>query len=465
MKTLFEEMDMTIVNAAEAQTPRGAVPLEIMRQRDFRLLWISQGIGRLGDQFYLVALPWLVLQLTGDAFAMSTVLAVASIPRALFMLIGGALTDRFSSRTLMLASSLLRLVLVALLSGLVLAGSIELWMLYPFALIFGLMDGFFYPALNAIVPQLVDQERLQTGNALIQGTGQLAMFAGPIVAGSLIAFLDGGLGPAAVQDTVGNGIAFAFNAFTFLVSAIMLWMMKGHQPKQVAAAADKHESVWSSIRDGLAYVSEDVTLRTFFLITAAITFLMNGPFGIGVPVLAETRFEEGAAAFGMILSAFGGGSFLGTVMAGILPKPAPLRFATILLVLTSMMGIGLALLGFVSSAFAAAAVAFAMGVANGYVVILFITWLQSRTPAALLGRMMSLLMFALVGLNPISSALAGAVAKLHATMLFAGAGSLLVMIALISLFSPTVRAMGAEREELAPRPADYYASIEVGGER
>lgn len=64
--------------------------LHMLGQRDFRLLWISQGVGRLGDQFYLIALPWLVLKLTGDALAMSLVLATASIPRALFMLVGGA---------------------------------------------------------------------------------------------------------------------------------------------------------------------------------------------------------------------------------------------------------------------------------------------------------------------------------------------------------------------------------------
>ncbi len=175
------------------------------------------------------------------------------------------------------------------------------------------------------------------------------------------------------------GIAFGFNAFTFLVSVITLWMMKGDQPKRAIPKTDKAESVWSAIWDGLLYVSHDAVLRTFFLITAAITLLINGPFGIGVPVLAEMRFAEGAAAFGIIT---------------------------------------------------------------------FITWLQSRTPPAMLGRMMSLLMFALVGLSPISTALAGALIKLDTTMLLASAGGLLVAITLVSLFNPAVRAMGLEKQGL-----------------
>ena len=68
---------------------------QVLAQRDFRLLWLGQGISLLGDQFGLIALPWLVLQLTGDAFAMGLVLAIAGVPRAIFMLFGGALTDRF----------------------------------------------------------------------------------------------------------------------------------------------------------------------------------------------------------------------------------------------------------------------------------------------------------------------------------------------------------------------------------
>ena len=110
----------------------------VLHVRNFRLLLIGQGISVLGDQFYMIALPWLVLQLTGDALAVGTVLALVAFPRALFMLVGGALIDRFSPRNMMLASDALRLMLVILLTLLMLTGSIQMWMLYGFALLFGL---------------------------------------------------------------------------------------------------------------------------------------------------------------------------------------------------------------------------------------------------------------------------------------------------------------------------------------
>src|SRR5690349_18966197 len=145
----------------ESNVQKPASPLSV---RSFRLLWIGESISLLGDQFYMIALPWLVLQLTGSALALGGVMALAAIPRALFMLIGGAVVDRFSPRAVMIASNLARLVLVAVLSALVLTGNIRIEMLYGFALAFGLADAFYFPAQTAIVPQLLSEDQLQAGN-------------------------------------------------------------------------------------------------------------------------------------------------------------------------------------------------------------------------------------------------------------------------------------------------------------
>src|SRR5512147_2824858 len=166
-------------------------PANVLGIRNFRLLWIGEGISLLGDQFYMIALPWLVLSLTGNALAVGTVMAMAGIPRALFMLVGGALTDRLTPRRLMINSNLARLILTGLLALLVITNLIQLWMLYTSALLFGLADAFFFPAQTSIVPKLVGKDQLQQGNAMIQGTAMLSLFVGPVIAGALIARLDG----------------------------------------------------------------------------------------------------------------------------------------------------------------------------------------------------------------------------------------------------------------------------------
>jgi MFS family permease len=431
---------MQAVKTHAQSEPAQAGFLAPLRSANFRLLWAGETVSFIGDQFYLIALPWLVLQLTGNALAVGGVLALAAVPRALFMLVGGALTDRFSPRSVMLVSNLSRMALVGLLAGLVLGDLVQLWMLYILALAFGLMDAFFFPAQSAIVPRLVGREQLQPANAIMQGTAQLSLFAGPVLAGTLIALLDGRGGAGETVSLTGIGIAFIIDALTFLASAAALWFLRdGSQPAGDGPAGQP--GLLSAIGQGLRQVWRDPALRAFFALIALSNLLVNGPFFVGVPILASSRFAQGAAAFGIIMSAYGGGSLLGTVLAGILPRPRPQIMGIVLGIIWSGLGLGVLALGLIQSTAVAAAAALLMGMAQGYVVILFITWLQRRTDEAMLGRMMSLLMFASVGLQPISYLITGAFIDLNPAGLFVISGGLMVIIILLFMLNPAVRAM------------------------
>lgn len=422
----------------------------LFRSRAFRLLWIGELISLLGDQFYLIALPWLVLQLTGDAFAMGLVMALGGIPRAAFMLLGGALTDRFTPRLIMLGSNLLRMVLVALLAALVLSSSIQLWMLYVLALTFGLADAFFFPASSAIIPRLVEKHLLGPANAIMQGTFQASLFAGPVLAGILIAVFGTTSTADAeeIADMTGIGIAFGIDAVTFIASAFTLLIMRDRAPATDAApTGETDRSVLQSIRDGLTYVWQDRTVRLLFMLIALGNFLLNGPFIVGIPVMANTRLPEGAFAFGILMSMSGGGFLFGLILATILPAPAPQRLGLTLGLIWGMMGVGATLLGLSTTTPVAAAVTLVMSATNGYVSILFMTWLQKRTPEAMMGRMMSVFMFSTMGLMPVATALAGAIVEISLTALFVGGGLAMTAVAWsATLSSPTLRAMGIALE-------------------
>ncbi len=314
----------------------------VLRVRNFRLLWIGEAISVLGDQVHFVALPWLVLQLTGDPLAMGSVLALAGIPRAVFMLVGGAFTDRFSPRTIMLLSNVARMILVGAMAALVLMGRIDLWMLYGFALVFGLIDAFFYPASIAIVPALLPQHQLQSGNALVQGTAQISVLLGPLLGGALIASFGGGTATVdgvSTADLTGTGLALALDALTFLISAVTLRLIHEPARRQPSDGATPANGVMQDILDGLKTAWNDVALRFVVLISAAINFLVDGPILIGIPVLADTRFAQGAAAFGIVMSAYGGGSLVGTLLAGSLPKPDGRRLGPLLMVIIERAGL------------------------------------------------------------------------------------------------------------------------------
>lgn len=406
-------------------------------------MWIGESVSLLGDQFAFIAYPWLVLQLTGDALILGTVMALMGIPRALFMLIGGALVDRFSPRSVMLATNVARLALVTLLAALTLTETIHLWMLYGFALAFGLADAFFFPASSAIVPQILDKDQLQLGNTIVQGTAQISLFLGPVLAGGMIALVGGtaNAGTDALPSMIGIGIAFAFDALTFLVSLGALW---GMRPRRAVEPDARQRGVVQSIRAGLHYVWGSEILRHVLILVMASNLLITGPITVGIPVLADTRLPEGAAAYGIIMSGFGGGALVGIILSGVLPRPQPKRLGTTLLLTQSLMGIMLALLPVgASTAFAALAMLVA-GAVNGYVNISFFTWLQKRVPEHLMGRVMSLIMFASVGLAPISTAVAGGLIDLNLTAVFLGAGLLMTLITFYSLSSRAMREMGLQ---------------------
>jgi hypothetical protein len=263
----------------------------------------------------------------------------------------------------------------------------------------------------------------------------LTMLIGPALAGLLIATL--GDGHSELANMQGIAAAFGLDALTFLVSLITLVFIKVPQNE----STETSENILESIRFGLNFVWNDRPLRAFFFVVAAVTFFFNGPFNIGIPLLADTRFPEGAIAYGTILSTWGAGSLIGMVLAGVLPRPNPKRTGTVLLILVSVMGIGLAFLGVSTSMIFASTIGLVLGSVDGYINVFFVTWVQSRAPKALIGRLMSLLMFSSIGLLPVSMALSGALSRVDVTLLFTVSGSIVALLGLVMTLNPTVRAM------------------------
>lgn len=404
--------------------------------RDFRLLWVGEAVSAVGDQFAMIALPWLALVVTGSALALGGVMAVMAIPRALLMLVGGVSVDRFSPRRVMLGSNAVRLVAVTALGAVVLAGQAQLWMLYAFALVFGVADAFFFPAQTAIVPELVTDEQLPRANGIVQGTAQMSVLVGPVAAGLAIAALGSGNGAA---TTVGIGAALLVDALTFLVSLVTLLFIR---PR--AHVAQAHDSFLESVREAARFVWTSKGLRAMILVSLAANFLIVGPFEVGMPFIAYSRLPEGAAAFGLIAAAFGAGSLMGLLLGSVLPAPRPSRFGPVVVLPMAVAGLALAGIAAAQSTFAAAALTALAGIALGFTNLLSITWIQRRIPQALMGRVMSLLISGSIGLVPVSMFLAGFAVELDVDATLVGAGSGMVLVCLAAVASSAIRNLGLE---------------------
>lgn len=404
--------------------------------RDFRFLWVGEAVSSLGDQFAMIALPWLALVLTGSALALGGVMALMAVPRALLMLVGGVSVDRFSPRRVMLWSNAVRLTAVAALGVIVVAGAAELWMLYAFALVFGVADAFFFPAQTAIVPELVSAEQLPQANGVVQGTAQVSLLVGPVFAGVAIAAL-GGSGTSATAG--GIGVALLLDGATFVVSLVTLLFIR---PR--AHIAEAHGSILESIREGFRFVWGSRGMRAMIGVSLGANFFIVGPFEVGMPFIAYSRLPEGAAAFGLITAAFGGGSLLGLVACSILPAPRPSRFGTMILLPMGIAGLALAGLGSAHTTIMAAALTGVAGIALGYTNLLGITWIQRRIPQVLMGRVMSLLITGSVGLVPVSMFLAGIAVQFNVDATMVGAGVGMAVLAFVALLAPAVRNIGLE---------------------
>lgn len=398
-------------------------PWAVLRQRGFRSLWAAHLLTTLGEAFSLVAMPWLVLQLTGSGLALGTVLALEAVPRAALMLVGGAVTDRLSPRLAMLGSAAVRAVLIGLLAALILFHTVQLWEIYAIALLTGTVSAFFIPARFSVLPSVVGEDELEAGNALLNLNQQGALFLGPAVAGLLVA-------------ATGPGPAFALDAVAFGLAALILPGVVIRQAPSAAGPPADGVSLLREIGDGLRYAWSDAGLRAAIVLSAAINFATAGAMSVGLPVLARERFAQGAAAFGIVLAAWGIGSTLGVVGAGLRAALAP--FGLLIIAGVGMIGICLGLIGLAPTLPLAIAAAAAMGVAGGAVNTYAIAWLQRRTEGAMRGRVMSIVMLSAVGLAPISLALAGLFAG-QPTLLFCAAAAIVLATTAGAALSRTVR--------------------------
>jgi MFS family permease len=399
---------------------------------NFRLLWASEAVSVLGDQFHFVALSWLVITLTGSGLALGTVLIAVGVPRAILLVPFGVLADRRSSRSLMLVAHLARSVIVGAIAALVVSGGASIPMLAVLGALFGVADALYVPAQQAFLPRTVAPERLPSANALLQGTYQLASIAGPPIAGVAIA-------------VVGTGAAFTVDAVSFLVAALVVLLMTVPAtagvatagvatsgvaaPAAVPTAAPAEESFGDALRGGIRHVLADPAIRTMMLIALVLNFALNGPIAVGMAWLADRRFDAGSLGLGLMAAAWAAGALAGTVIAG---NARLERQGRVILGALAFAGVGMAAVGLLAWLPGVVLALVVMGMAIGYTNIVAVSWIQARVDPAMVGRVMSLVMLMSFGVTPLSLGLSGALLDVDATALFVGAGILTVVTAGLS---------------------------------
>jgi MFS family permease len=415
-----EEPEMNAGSAPASARPAAAV--HPLRNAHFVLWWIGATTSLLGDQFYLVALPWVVLQLTGSAVAMGTVAMCAGIPRAALMLMGGAVTDRISPRKVLLATASARTLLVGAIGLLLWLDALQLWHVYLLASAFGVADAFAMPSAGPLMRSLVEPEQLPAANSVWQSSALLAGIVGPAPAGM-------------ITKALGAAFAFFLDAVSFLFVIAALWIVP--DPPKNPASAQGRPSVWGSIAEGLAYVTKDVSLRSLMLLAAALNFCLSGPLSVGLAYIAKNRFSS-PTAFGGWISAVAAGTLIGMLLAGSFKS----KHRGLLLVGTgAVLGLAMAGMGFLTGFWPMAVLLLVMGCLSGFINVQLQAWLQQRVDRAILGRVGSVLMLSSFGLMPVSMAVAGVAVEWSVAGMFVIGGAAVTLVACFGALQRDVRAI------------------------
>jgi MFS family permease len=380
---------------------------------------VGATISLLGDQFYIVALPWVVLQITGSGLAMGTVSMAAGIPRAVLMLMGGAITDRSSPRKLLMLTASARTIFVAAIGALLWFHTLQLWHLYVLAFAFGTADAFALPSAGSMLRSLVKPEQLPAAMSVWQSSALLTGVVGPAPAGI-------------IMKTLGVAWAFFLDAISFLFVIAALWMLP--DPPQAQPAGPK-PSVWKSIGEGLAYVGKDVALRSLMLLAAVLNFCLSGPLSVGLAYMAKQRFSS-PAFFGIWLSSVAAGMLVGMLLAGVLKSKHRGR---LLLSISVVLGGITGCIGFVPGLWGVAALLAVMGLLSGFINVQFQSWMQQRVDRSVVGRVISVTMVANLGLMPLSMAAAGVAVEWSPQWMFVISGLAVMLVAAFGATQKPVR--------------------------
>lgn len=377
------------INRTPTSGPR---TFSALRYRDFRLLWIGLIVSAVGTWMQIIAQSLLVLRITrGSAFTLGIVSLSQAASFFLFAFIGGGVADQVDKRRLLLVTQSLAALLALALGVLTLTGVVQVWMIVILAFLSGTVLSFDQPSRSALIPLLVPPDELMNAISL-----QSVIFNGASVVGPAL----GGVAIALV-GIAGN---FFLNALSFVGVLAALYLLKV-PPDAARASTERRGPMVAAVRQALATVGKDAVLPWLLSGYGALLFL--GPStALMLPVFATQILHLSAVQLGLLFTAAGIGTIIGALIVASL---GDFSYKGQLALGAMFLWAGALVVFALSRDLALSVVALALyGLAQNGVSATTITLLQTRVPAQMRGRVMSLNTLLVMGVRPLGDFPAGA---------------------------------------------------------
>jgi MFS family permease len=361
-----------------------------LRHRNFQLFFSGQLISLIGTWMQNIAQAWLVYRLTGSSLLLGIVGFAGQIPIFLFAPIGGLAADRWNRHHVVIGTQVSSMILAFILAALTLFHVVQVWEIVVLAALLGVVNAFDVPARQSFLIEMVVREDLMNAIALNSSMFNGARVIGPALAGILVA-------------RIGEGWCFFANAVSYIAVIIGLLMMKLGPLR----TASKDSSPFEHIAEGFRFVRRTKPILALVLLIGLVS-LVAVPYSVLMPIFADRVLHSGAHGLGILMGATGIGALLGALTLAI--RRGVQGLGRVVGLSAAGFGVSLILFAFSRSLW----LSVALLVPVGYGVMLQMsssnTLIQAMVPDELRGRAMAMYTMMFMGMAPVGSLFAGALA-------------------------------------------------------
>ncbi|AJH72569.1 major Facilitator Superfamily protein [Bacillus cereus ATCC 4342] len=395
----------------------------LLKNTNFLFLWAATLFSSFALAFFTFSQTWYIAKTLNLEASLGVVFVALSVPRLIFMIIGGAVADKFPKKNIMFYSNIVRAILVATILTWFIVGDVTLYTFALFALFFGLADAFFWSADGSILPELVEKSRLTQANSLTQMTNQASVILGPVLGGILIKFTN--------YETI-----FSITILLLIVAAILVQKIQFTMPEQ----QNTDKGMFTSIKEGILYVKESPFLSTFLICSAFLNLFLIGPMQVGFPLFVKNVLHGDSLQFSYLEASVGGGMAIGAVIVGL--KNINRRRGLFCIIMMLLSGVFFLSINFSTVLWQALLAGMFYGITIAMAIVPLMAMIQSTVKEEMMGRVMSLLMLSSMGFIPLSYAftsIALAIGIPIVTIMKSGAIAVIVFVLFVAIRVPVVR--------------------------
>ncbi|MEC2516313.1 MFS transporter [Bacillus cereus] len=396
---------------------------KLLKNTNFIFLWAATLFSSFALAFFTFSQTWYIAKTLNLEASLGVVFVALSVPRLIFMIVGGAVADKFPKKNIMFYSNIIRAILVATILTWFIVGDVTLYTFALFALFFGLADAFFWSADGSILPELVEKSRLTQANSLTQMTNQASVILGPVLGGILIKFTN--------YETI-----FSITILLLIVAAILVQKIQFTMPEQ----KDTDKGMFTSIKEGILYVKESPFLSTFLICSAFLNLFLIGPMQVGFPLFVKNVLHGDSLQFSYLEASVGGGMAIGAIIVGL--KNINRRRGLFCIIMMLLSGVFFLAINFSTVLWQALLAGMFYGITIAMAIVPLMAMIQSTVKEEMMGRVMSLLMLSSMGFIPLSYAftsLALAMGIPIVTVMKSGAIAVIVFVLFVAIRVPVVR--------------------------